>query len=90
MKQVLKVFGIILIICAIVMYICAGKIADSAKGSKVTSGYYRDGKFITTDQFTIGGNKEVVEEMGWAKKIAILSGVIGIGSLVGSTIIKED
>lgn len=90
MKRLLKAVGILLIVCAVVLYAFAGYAQEEAKPRTVTFGAVTNGVYTQTGSGTIGGNDETAEEMGWLKAIAIMSGIAGAGAMAGSLIVKEE
>ena len=89
MKRLLKIVGIVLLICAIVLYFVAGHVQEEAKPRTVSFGIVADGGYMQTGSGSIGGNSEAVNEMQWLKVIAVMSGIAGASSIVAATFIKE-
>ena len=90
MKGVLKGVGILMVICAVILYVIAGYVQEQAKPRTVTFGVVSNGTFSETGSGKIGGNSEAVEEMGWLKVIAVMSGIGGVGALIGSVVVKDE
>lgn len=90
MKRLLKGLGILLIVCAVIMYAIAGYVQEEAKPRAVTFGAVTNGVYTQTGSGTIGGSNETVEEMGWLKAISVMSGIIGAGAVIGSFAVKEE
>lgn len=89
MKTLLKGLGILLVLCAIALYGIAGIVQDEMKPRKVTFGYVTNGEYTQTGAGTIGGSTEAVEEMQWLKGIAVMSGIAGVGMMVGSMTVQK-
>ena len=89
MKTLLRGAGILLIICAIVLYSIAGYVQEEAKPRSITFGAVTNGVYTQTGSGKIGGNAKAAEEMQWLKGVAIMSGIVGAGMMVGSMVIKK-
>ena len=79
MKGVLKGVGILLVFCAVILYVIAGYVQEQAKPRTVTFGVVSNGTYSETG-----------EEMGWLKVIAVMSGIGGVGALIGSVVVKDE
>lgn len=90
MKKMLKIVGCVCIVCAILLFLIAGLGESAAQGTKVSVGYRVNGVYTETNSGYMGRNEQGIEDMGYLKGIAILSGVIGAGALVGSAVVKEE
>lgn len=90
MKKMVKSAGVILIVCAVLLFIVSAIVQEHTKPMKVTTGVIINGEFKATDSGYMGGNAGAKEDMGWLKGIAIMCGIAGAGTLIGSTTIKEE
>ena len=90
MKKLLKISGAILIVCAVLLFVVASIGENAAQGTKVSVGYRINGEYTETNSGYMGRNQQGIEDMGYLKGIAAISGVAGIGALVGSTAVKEE
>ncbi len=90
MKKLLKTLGCVLIACAVVLFVVAALGEDAAQGTKVSVGYQINGVYTETDSGYMGRNEQGIEDMGYMKGIAVLAGVVGVGALIGSGVVKEE
>ena len=90
MKKLMKTMGIVCLVCSVLLFAIAGAVEDRAQGSKVSTGYMVNGTFVETESGYIGRNESAIEDMGWLKGISILAGIVGVGGIIGSSIIKEE
>lgn len=90
MKTLLKGLGILLTVCAIGIYLIAGYIQEEARPRSISFGAVTNGVYTQTGSGTIGGSTKAVEEMQWLKGIAIMSGIAGVGMIVGSMTVKKE
>lgn len=90
MKKIVKIAGVVLIVCAVLLFIIAMIGDEAAQGTKVSTGVMIDGKYTEINSGYMGYNAKAKEDMGWLKGIAIISGLAGVGSIIGSGFIKEE
>ncbi len=90
MKRLIRGTGIVLIICAVLLFMIAGMVQEEAKPNRVRFGIMTNGSFKETDSGYIGGNAEAAEDMEWLKGVAILSGIAGTGAIIGSFVMKDE
>lgn len=90
MKHLCRGFGIVLLICGVLIYIIAGAGQEATEPNHVSVGYIADdGYFVETNSGYMGGNQEGHEEMGYLKGIGIIAGIAGGILLFASFKIKE-
>lgn len=90
MKKMLRTMGLVCLICAVLLFAIAGLAEDKAQGSKVSYGVVLNGSFTETGSGYMGRNESAIEDMGWLKGISILTGLLGIGGIIGSAVINEE
>ena len=90
MKQILKRSGIVLIICAVLLFACAAIVQEQTKPMKVTTGVMINGEFKATNSGYMGGNAKAQEDMGWLKGISVIFCLACVGMSVGSQFVNED
>ena len=90
MKKLAKSAGIVLIVCAVLMFILAGIGEDAAQGTQVSTGVIINGEYKEIGSGYMGYNAKAKEVMGWLKGIAIVCGLMGVGSVIASGSMKEE
>lgn len=90
MKKLLKILGCVMIVCAVLLFVVAAVGEDAAQGTKVSAGVVINGVYTEKNSGYMGRNQQGIEDMGYLKGIAALAGVVGVGALVGSAVIKEE
>ena len=89
MKNLLRATGILLLICALILYAVAGFAQEENRPRTVTFGIMTNGVYTQTDSGLIGGNAKAVEEMNWLKGISVVSGIVGVCLTIRSIVIKK-
>lgn len=90
MKKMLKISGVVLIVCALLLYFAAGAGENAAQGTKVSVGYMANGVYKEINNGYMGRNQQGIEDMGYLKGIAVIAGIAGAGALIGSACTKEE
>ena len=90
MKKVAKTLGIVLLVCGILLFIIAAIGEDAAQGTKVSTGVMINGEYTEISSGYMGQNAKAKEDMGFLKGIAVVSGLMGVGALIGSGFMKEE
>ena len=89
-KKLLRILGITLLVCGIVIYAIAAKVQEKTRGSTIRFGTVINSQFQETDRSVIGRNPEGEKDMGYLKGIGVMSCVMGAGITVGSFFVKEE
>lgn len=89
-KKLLRILGVILFVCGIVIYAIAAMVQKDTRGTEVRVGMMINGHFQETDRGIMGRNPKGEKEMGYLKGIGIMSGLMGGGITLGSFFVKED
>lgn len=90
MKKLAKSAGIVLMVCAVLLFILACIGEDAAQGTKVSTGVVINGQYQQISSGYMGYNAQAKEDMGWLKGIAVVAGLMGAGSVIASRTLKED
>lgn len=90
MKKIAKSAGIVLIVCAILLFVLAAVGEDGAQGTQVTTGVIINGEYKEINSGYMGYNAKAKEDMGWLKGIAVVTGLMGVGSVIASGSMKEE
>lgn len=90
MKKVLRVLGVILVVCGLGIYLISGSAQKDMAPNEVKVGYMSDGKFVETDSGYMGGNKEGQESMESLKGFGTLAIIGGVAALIASFVIRDD
>lgn len=76
-KRALRLLGGFLVLGGILMMIVAGKVTESSKPNKVTTGYYTNGQYVITNEGEMGGNAKAEKDMDSLKIFGGITVVLG-------------
>lgn len=96
MKGILKLCGCLGLIAALLFFVMAVVVDNQAQGTKVSTGAVVNGQYVEigsgymTGSGYNGTTKQAKEDVPWMKGIAIVSGIVSIGMLIGAASIGDD
>lgn len=90
MKGILKICGCIGLIGALLFFVLAIVVDDQAQGTKVSTGAVVNGQYVEIGSGYMGTNKQAKEDVTWMKGVAVVSGVLSVGMLIGAASIDDD
>lgn len=91
MKKVIRGIGVVLLVCAVILFLAAGEMKDASQGTYVSTGVVIDGvyKEIGNGGY-MGYNQEGVETAGSLQGLAAVAGLFGAGLVVASVTMKDE
>ena len=91
MKKVVRGLGVVLLVCAVILFGAAAAMKDASQGTYVSTGVIINGAYkeIGNGGY-MGYNQEGVETAGMLQGIAVVTGLFGAGSIIVSVSMKDE
>ena len=91
MKKVIRGAGIVLLVCALILFFAAGEMKDAAQGTYVSTGVMINGEFKQVGNTGyLGRNQKGVETAEMMQVLAVVAGLFGAGAITASVFMKNE
>lgn len=88
MKKLIRGVGIVLLVCAVVLFFAAGALKDESQGTHVS--IMIDGTNKEISNGYMGYNQKGVDTAEMMQGLAVVAGLFGAGAIVASMCMKDE